>query len=55
MEKCIGFKDNRIKSFSLIYDFPDGFPLSHTCTEPGYSELSLMLNPQLEYSADTAA
>jgi hypothetical protein len=27
MEKCIGFKDNHIKSFSLFCDFSENFSL----------------------------
>jgi hypothetical protein len=37
MEKCVGFKDNRMKSFSYIQGLYDLFTLLHTRTGSGHS------------------
>jgi hypothetical protein len=48
MEKCVGFKDNRMKSFSYIQDLYDSFSLVSTYTGSGHSIVSLEQNLQLE-------
>jgi hypothetical protein len=48
MEKCVGFKDKRMKSFSYIQDIYDSFSLLHTYTGSSHSIVSLEQNLQLE-------
>jgi hypothetical protein len=48
MEKCVGFKDKRMKSFSCIQDIYDSFSLVYTYTGYSHSIVSLEKNLQLE-------